>query len=221
QEALGFTLPRREAAARPASVTLLALGDATRERRRVAITYRSWQGRVGLRELDPYGLVFHHGRWYVTGHDHRSGEVRTFRLDRISAVEQGDVRFEPPEGFDPVAHVTRSLATVPYTWQVEVLLETDVAQARQGIPAPVGELTETADGVLLRARAERLDGMAYLLAGLGWPFTVLRPPELREAVRAHAANLAGYAQRDPAASLSRGPLSGPEPEQGSLVGVSA
>ena len=198
REALGFTLPRREVAARPASVTLLALGTATRERRRVAITYRSWQGRVGLRELDPYGLVFHAGKWYVTGHDHRSGEVRTFRLDRISAVTQGEASFDVPEGFDPVAHVTRSLATVPYQWQVEVLLETDVGQARQRIPATVGELTETTDGVLLRARAERLEGMAYLLAGLGWPFTVLRPLELREAVRAHAANLVEYAHRDPA-----------------------
>ncbi|MGI8311577.1 hypothetical protein [Saccharopolyspora hattusasensis] len=24
-------------------------------------------------------MVFHSGRWYVTGHDHRSGEARTFQ----------------------------------------------------------------------------------------------------------------------------------------------
>ncbi|WP_371812808.1 WYL domain-containing protein [Saccharopolyspora sp. ASAGF58] len=32
-------------------------------------------------------MVFHSGRWYVTGHDHRSGEARTFRVDRIGSAE--------------------------------------------------------------------------------------------------------------------------------------
>jgi hypothetical protein len=45
------------------------------------------------------------------------------------------------------------------------------------------------------ARAERLDGMAQMLAGLGWPFTIRRPGELRGAVRDLAARLA--AQADP------------------------
>ncbi|WP_443678586.1 hypothetical protein [Nucisporomicrobium flavum] len=37
--------------------------------------------------------------------------------------------------------------------------------------------------------------MAHLLAGLGWPFTVLRPAELRTAVAEHAARLADFARR--------------------------
>lgn len=196
QETLGFTLPRREPAGRPAPATLLRLGDATREHRRVIIEYRSWRGATSQRQLDPYGLVFHSGRWYVSGYDHHRDEIRTFRLDRIASVELTGTRFVIPDGFDPVAHVTRSLAAVPYTWQVEVLLETDPALARRRIPATVGELSETADGVLLRARAERLDGMAQLLAGLGWPFTIVRPAQLRQAVAQHAARLAGYAIRE-------------------------
>ena len=47
----------------------------------------------------------------------------------------------------------------------------------------------------MRCRAERLDGMAQMLAGLGHPFTVVRPAELRAAVADHAARLAGYATR--------------------------
>jgi predicted DNA-binding transcriptional regulator YafY len=195
QETLGFTLPRREPADRPAPGTVLTLGTAARERRRVTIDYRSWRGATSQRQLDPYGVVFHSGRWYVAGHDHHRGEIRTFRLDRIASVALTDDTFPAPDGFDPVAHVTRSLATVPYTWRVEVLLETDLAQARRRIPATVGELTETADGVLLHTRAERLDGMAQLLSGLGWPFTIVRPDELRQAVAERAAALAGYAER--------------------------
>jgi predicted DNA-binding transcriptional regulator YafY len=194
QETLGFTLPRREPAGRPAPATLLLLGAAAREGERVTIEYRSWRGAASRRGLDPYGVVFHSGRWYVTGHDHQRDEIRTFRVDRISSVAPTGTGFAVPDGFDPVSHVTRSLAAVPYTWQVEVLLETDPAQARRRIPATVGELTETADGVLLRARAERLDGMAVLLAGLGWPFTVVGPAELRQAVAEYAARLAEYAR---------------------------
>jgi predicted DNA-binding transcriptional regulator YafY len=66
---------------------LLTLAEATRERRRVRVAYRSWRGEDSERELDPYGLVFHSGRWYATGFDHRRGEVRSFRLDRMRSVE--------------------------------------------------------------------------------------------------------------------------------------
>jgi predicted DNA-binding transcriptional regulator YafY len=201
RQTLGFTLNRRTETAGPATTVLLTIGAATRARRRLSLHYRSWRGEESQRDLDPYGLVFHAGRWYVTGHDHRRGEIRTFRLDRIIAVEPAAgaeaEQFTVPAGFDPVGHVARSLAGVPYAWSVEVLLATDLTEARRRVPASVAELTESAAGVLLRARAENLDGMAQLLAGLGWPFTVHRPDELRTAVAEHAARLAGYAARRP------------------------
>ncbi|MFE0529202.1 YafY family protein [Micromonospora sp. NBRC 107095] len=195
QEHLGFTLRRPDPKPGPASGTLLALASATRHRQRVALDYRSWRGELSHRELDPYGLVFHAGRWYVTGHDHRRGEVRTFRLDRIGAVTPGVATFTVPDGFEAVAWVTRSLAGVPYPHEVEVVLETDLVAARRRIPPSVAELAATTDGVLLRARAESLPGMAALLAGLGCPFTVRRPDALRVAVAEHARRLADWADR--------------------------
>jgi predicted DNA-binding transcriptional regulator YafY len=194
QETLGFTLTRRESAA-PTTDVLLVIGEATRLRRQVRIRYRSYQGEATERDVDPYGVVFHHGRWYLAGHDHRRGEIRTFRLDRMAAAELGGATFDEPDGFDPIEHVTRSLARVPYAWEVEVVLETTLAEARRRLPASTGTLTETDGGVLLRARAERLDGMAQLLAGFGWPFTIRAPTELRAAVRDLAARMATYADR--------------------------
>ncbi|MDM4718509.1 YafY family protein [Micromonospora sp. WMMA1363] len=194
-EHLGFTLRRVESTARPATDTLLALADAARHGRRVRVTHRSRAGDTAERELDPYGLVFHAGRWYVTGHDHRRAEVRTFRLDRLGAVTSGDETFVAPKGFDPVAQVARSLAAVPWAHEVEVLLAVDLATARRRLPPSTAELSATADGVLMRVRAERLDGMAVLLAGLGWPFTVVRPDALRDEVAAHAERLADWARR--------------------------
>ncbi|MFC7712654.1 helix-turn-helix transcriptional regulator [Micromonospora lupini] len=195
QDHLGFTLRRPEHQTRPASGTLLALAAAARHRQRVSLDYRSWRGELSHRELDPYGLVFHAGRWYVTGHDHRRGQVRTFRVDRIGAVTPGAATFTVPDGFDAVAWLTRSLAGVPYRHEVEVLLETDLVAARRRVPPSVAELTASGDGVLLRARAESLPGMAALLAGLGCAFTVRHPEALRAAVAEHARLLAEWAAR--------------------------
>lgn len=194
QEAVGFPLQPRTAGVRPASGILLALGRATRERRRVVLSDRSWRGASSPREVDPYGLVFHNGVWHLVGHDHDRAELATIRVDRVGAVDLTEQTFPVPDGFDPVAYVTRT-ASGAAGWEVEVLLETDPVYARRRVPESVAELVETADGVLMRARVAELESAARMLAGWGWPFTVLRPPELRQAVRRYAAELGRYAQR--------------------------
>ncbi|NUW35728.1 YafY family transcriptional regulator [Nonomuraea sp. SMC257] len=188
EETLDFTLAER-AAPTPASRAVLTLAAAIRDRRRVTLRHRSWKGDQTERELDGHGLVFHSGRWYVTGHDHRSGEIRTFRVDRISSVVPGTASYEIPEESDPVRQVTASLVQVPYAHSVEVIMRVPLAEASRRIPPSVATLTETPDGVLLRTRAESLDGMAAMLAGLGFPFTILSPRELHAAVRRLAERL--------------------------------
>ncbi|WP_242614490.1 helix-turn-helix transcriptional regulator [Actinomadura roseirufa] len=198
QDTLGFTLAARDAAA-PATQALLTLAAAARDRRRVRLRYRSFQGADSERDLDAHGLVFHSGRWYVTGHDHRSGEVRTFRVDRVVSAEPGTDRYEIPDDADPVQHVTRSLARVPYAHEVEVLLETTLAEARRRVPASTATLTGHDGAVLMTTRAQHLDGMARMLAGLGHPFVVHRPDELRDHLRALARTLEAQADRRPPA----------------------
>jgi predicted DNA-binding transcriptional regulator YafY len=218
---LGLTMRRREPDAAPrqgatpsTADLLLTLGTATRSQQRLALTYRTPRRRphaddipdaaeaggepavrVSRRQVDPYGLVFHSGRWYLVAHDHRSDEIRSFRLDRIAAAVPTGEDFEAPPNFDAVAHVTRQWAGLPWKWEVEVLIEADVAQVRRRIPAAVADVTEVAEGVRLSCRAQSLPGMAQMLAGLGWPFTVVRPDELRTALAEHAAQLVRYAAR--------------------------
>ncbi|GAA3011897.1 WYL domain-containing protein [Streptosporangium longisporum] len=188
----GRAAPRTPA---PRAAPLLALAGAARHLATVRLAYRSWRGDASMRELDPYGIVFHSGRWYVAGFDHASGEVRTFRVDRVVDVARTERAFAAPEGFDPVAHVVGSLAAVPYRHEVRVVLETTLEEAAARIPATAATLSETPGGVLLAARAERLDGMAQMLAGLGLPFTVLTPDDLRDEVRSLAARLLAFAGR--------------------------
>ncbi|HKD96424.1 MAG TPA: YafY family protein [Micromonosporaceae bacterium] len=183
-----FTAPVRRPAP-PGTDVLLVLAEAARHRQPVTIAYTNWQNRSGERQLDPYGLVFHAGRWYVTGHDHNRRAVRTFRLDRIGAARPVQGSFDIPAGFDPTAHVLAGLAAVPYAHDISVVLHTTLAQAQQRVPPSAGTLAEVPDGVRLTARAERLDGAAQMLAGLGWPFTIDRPDALKDEVRALATRL--------------------------------
>ncbi|MFI7632106.1 helix-turn-helix transcriptional regulator [Microbispora rosea] len=207
-EAVVGLTTRSAATSRPSGATLLTLADAARRRLRVRLAYRSFRGQDSERTVDPYGLVFHSGRWYLTGHDHRRGEVRTFRLDRIGRAETTEEEFAAPGEFDAVAHVMESLASVPYRYEVEVVLAMTMEEARRRIPPTVAALapvdgsavggsavggSAVGGGVRMTGRAERLDGMAQVLAGLGVPFTVVGPPELREEVRALARRLEGWA----------------------------
>jgi predicted DNA-binding transcriptional regulator YafY len=75
-------------------------------------------------------------------------------------------------------------AAVPYAHEIEVVLATTLENAQRRIPPTVATLAETEGGVLLTGRAEHLAGLAAMLAGLGWPFTVRRPGALRDEVRA-------------------------------------
>ncbi|MER6829128.1 YafY family protein [Streptosporangium sp. NPDC000563] len=196
-ETLGHTGNAEPRVSAPRAGPLLALAGAARRRVTVRLAYRSWRGDASERDLDPYGIVFHSGRWYVAGLDHGSGEIRTFRVDRVAGAACTERGFQVPDGFDPVAHVVGSLSAVPYRHEVEVLLETTLTVAAAWIPAATATLAETSGGILLSTRAERLDGMARMLAGFGRPFTVIAPAELRDEVRALAARLVASADASP------------------------
>lgn len=74
------------------------LTEAAANRRRLSVSYQSFAAESATeRELTPFGVVSAHGNWYVIAHDGRSGEVRTFRADRIStAVDIGSAEIDPP-----------------------------------------------------------------------------------------------------------------------------
>lgn len=207
-----FTTPVRAAAPAGAD-TLLRLASAAEARRTVVIAYTAWDGRESQRELDVYGLVFHSGRWYVTGHDHGRDDVRTFRLDRIASVEQGDGSFVVPAAFDARTQVVAGIAAVRWSHEVAVVLRTTLAEAVDRLPPSVGRLSEHADGVLLETRAEHLAGMACLLAGLGWDFEVLGPDALRDEVLVLSDRLrVGAARRTiPAGTAPAGTTTGGQP----------
>jgi predicted DNA-binding transcriptional regulator YafY len=188
QDSLGTMWQAREPQP-PATEVVLTLAQSIRTKRRVRIQYATPGREERERTVAPYGLVFHAGRWYLAAHDDRSDQVRTFRVDRVRQAEARPERAVVPEGFDAADHVARSIAQAPWGWEIEVVLETTLEEARRRIPRTIGDPEEIDGGVLLRAHSDDLDAAAGELARLGWPFTVRRPPELRTAVRTLAATL--------------------------------
>ena len=168
------------------------------------IGYRSYQGEETQRELSPHGLVVHSGRWYLAAHDHGRADLRTFRVDRMErAVLATEAAVDPPSDFTAVEHVSRSLARVPWPWEVVVLLHLPLEYASRRIPATLAELVEREDGTLLRMRVSSLDWMASVLAGLDCGFTIHSPDELRTSVKALAARLSAAARRREAPAAGR------------------
>lgn len=161
---------------------LVLLTGAAQACRRVLLRYRDHHGKESERRFDPYGVALRHGRWYAAGMCHLRQELRTFRLDRIAGVEPLEEDFERPPGFDPMAHLVRSIATLPRAFSIEVLLKTDLASVRAHLFAEAGILEETAGGVVVRAQSDELDWFARQLAGMPFEFEIRHPQALRAAV---------------------------------------
>ena len=117
--------------------------------------------------------------------------MRTFRIDRMRDATIGDgPAVAPPEDFDVVAQVSRSLARVPWRWEVEVLLDLPFETAARRLPPTLAELIGQGEKTLLRIRVSSLDWTAPVLAGLACSFATRGPEELRTSVRELATRLA-------------------------------
>ena len=179
-----------ESAPPASSETLLMVAEAVRRRRSLEIDYVRADGRPSTRVIDPLGLVARRGRWYVPARDRASGELRTFRADRIGRATIGEPVAPPEPGFDPAAHVVRMLARLPYEWRIEVHLDSPVEEISRRVPATLAELAAESGGTRLEMGADSLEWAAGFLAGLGTAFRVIRPDELRGHLRELADRLA-------------------------------
>ncbi len=179
----------------PSIAAVMIASAAVQSQHRVRLRYRSAHAEVTERFFDPYGVVSHEGFWYTIGYCHLRKAQRLFRLDRILQVEMTSDTFLRPANFEPLAAVQRALAAVPRVWQVEVWLETTLEEAQRQTPLSKGHFAEANQGVLIRCEVEDLPWMARLLAGLGIPFVIHHPPELRTVFRQYALMMMSYAER--------------------------
>jgi proteasome accessory factor B len=139
-----LTLPEQE---RDLSLVLAA---AVGERRTVSFGYHSLERDVrSHRRVDPFGVRFVGGHWYLVGRDHGAGRLRTFRVSRVEppleVAGDDEPGFEVPEDFRLEDHVPRgpwgfagpgpAAVTVRFDDEVWWMVEEAVAGERRVAPA--------------------------------------------------------------------------------------
>lgn len=168
----------------PALPALPALHRAGHEGAIVSFTYRDER-----RTVDPWGLLFRNGFWYLVGFDRTRGAERVFRVDRIA---DGDVEVgEPGSATARPAGAEVRRALPAEAWEIgegeridaEVLVD-DVAAGR--VVRELGEdrvVARRRDGsVVVRIAVTNRPAFRSWLLGLLERAEVLRPPELRAEV---------------------------------------
>jgi len=173
---------------------LAALRSAIREHRRVRFTYNSLARPQAVeREVDPYALVHRWGWWYVVGYCHLRRAMRSFRVDRMTALEMLDGKFESPAEFDIRAFLAGEEQTQP-TVRVRLRFVAEAAHIAYANRAAWEDLQVQPDGTILVTLSMPEMYMAASFAlSYGPIVTVVEPEELRTMVREWAqATVAQY-----------------------------
>jgi predicted DNA-binding transcriptional regulator YafY len=176
--------------ARPDPATTSALVAAVAARRRVVVTYGSESGDEWDVEVDPWAVVVRYGRWYLLCHSHRADAIRTYRVDRVRAVEQTAQPFEPPEGLDPVAVLEENLGA-GWEFPTRVAFDSPLVDVAPWIRPPMGRLEVSGKGcVLIGSTSNPAMYAQEWLARLPFGFRVEGGPELCAAFAALASRFA-------------------------------
>lgn len=176
-----------------------ALGRAIASRKEIRIRYRSFRGEETVRTVEPWGLAWRRGAWFLVGHCRLRGGPRTFQAERIVELEVNAARprqpdFDVPADFDVTAWVGRSPWQFAVHEPIEVELRLDpevalLARARFGDDARIETLPGGGASVRLVARnAEAVVREALSLAPRA---EVVAPAALRRRVAEVARGVVG------------------------------
>ncbi|WND21497.1 helix-turn-helix transcriptional regulator [Streptomyces violaceus] len=186
----------------PKTPTLLpAVADAVWDDRRVVAHYRRGEDEV-VRELEPYGLVLKAGVWYLCARVAGGGSFRVYRIDRFTAVEPVEERFEREAEFELPAfweERAEQFARSILRARVVVRLSPDGVRA---LPYALDSLSARealadadgpdSDGWVTVALPVESEEVAHTqLTALGAEVEVLAPEGLRERFAGDALRLAG------------------------------
>lgn len=190
-----LTTPDRRSA-RPDPTTTSQLVQAVAARHRVRITYQSRSGPTRTHAVDPWAVVVRHGHWYLLCLLRPVDAVRTYRLDRINALEITSKTFTPPDDLDAVALLESHLGR-GREFTTRVRFNAPIATVAPHVTPPMGELESTADDTACLLVGTTSNPEMYAsewLPSIPHPFVVEGGPELRQAMTALAHRLADAVQ---------------------------
>jgi predicted DNA-binding transcriptional regulator YafY len=127
------------------------LSESVALRKRLTFTYHSMErNETAERTVEPYGLVFLTGHWYLVARDVKANGMRQFRVSRIRdakmAPKPQHADFDIPEGFDLSAYASSRRAwelgngdheTVFVAFRGDIGLVTQGRQLGDDLPASI------------------------------------------------------------------------------------
>ena len=178
----------------PAHSSLLSRPDAACWSRIGARPASEWEA-----EVDPWAVVVRHGRWYLLCHSHHADAIRTYRVDRVRAVQQTALGFELPGGLDPVATVEENLGS-GWEFPTRVVFDAPLAAVAPWVGSPMGRLEPGRRA----ACSSEVRAIRRCTRRSGWrpcrsTFRVDDGPELRAAVAKLASRFAAALDDHPVA----------------------
>jgi predicted DNA-binding transcriptional regulator YafY len=178
------------------SRTLQRLGDALHGRKAVRFAYAAPTGAdIATRHVEPYGLFFLGGNWYLVGRDVNRAALRNFRVNRIADVKLVSPTKDLPEYEIPREFHLREHARSRHAWElgdddatqaiIEVRGQSGAARAAANLGAPV-------EGVESQRRftVRRVDVFSRWLMSFAGELVPLSPPRLVEEMREQIARTA-------------------------------
>jgi predicted DNA-binding transcriptional regulator YafY len=151
------------------------LSRAVRERRVVWLRYHALNTNdVAEREIEPLGLAWYNGAWYVEAYCRLRQGNRNFRLNRMDDMRILDERFTPRHVPHPASRRITARVRVSHTaarWVRE--------RQHYGF---TGEI-EDADGVVMTFEVDALDELKSWILMWGAQVEPLDPPALRVLIR--------------------------------------
>lgn len=157
---------------------------------RTEIRYNTGKGHEAAYTVDPYTLVSYKGGLYLLGFAHNRRALRTFAVERITAVEIVKERFEIPADYIPREQFKSAFGIVDEkTLQVRVRFSGEIARAvRDRIWHPSQKIEQAADGkIILSFEAGGAMEIVSWLLSYGDKAELLEPIELRETVQSAVA----------------------------------
>ena len=152
-----------------------------------------------VREVDPYGMVLHEGAFYLVGFCHRRREVRTFLLDRISAVAGTGGTFPMPADFSVKDHFKQAWGLLKGAALVRVRIRfcREAAHViREGRWHGTQRIENLPDGsVVLSVEVTGWEEIMRWVMSFGAQAEVLEPADLRKSVAAESAAMAAAHRR--------------------------
>jgi predicted DNA-binding transcriptional regulator YafY len=143
-----------------------------------------------VRDVEPLGVVFYGGAWYLVAWCRLRTDYRHFRIDRIRRLELTAEKFEPREGFSFREHMEQSPAREK-TLPVRVWFHRSAQErAQRESYATLIEEQARDGGAEFALYAWSLEWMARWLLSFGDRAEALAPAKLRSLVRAEAAKIA-------------------------------